>query len=198
MFLSHFHLSFSECREFKIKNDYDIHQFIYKLFPHQEKRCFLYYVDHSSRSKLKILIQSAIRPEVLSFGHIIVKEVPDSWFDAESFMFRIRMATVIRNQGKSVDIVDDEDIENWFVQKANNNGFSILKDSIQVVYSGEMRMNQPNGNRVSMPFKDIVGVLKVTDLNMFIEKAVKKGIGQGKGFGCGLLQLQRINKEAYI
>ncbi len=198
MFLSLFYLKFSECRKLKIKNDYDIHQFIYKLFPNQEKRCFLYYVDYSSKEKLKILIQSEMRPEILDYGQIIIKEVSDSWFEADAFMFRIRMATVIRNEGKYIDVVDDVDIENWIIQKAGNNGFSILKDSVQVVYSGEMRMKQSNGNRVVMPFKDIVGVLRVTDQMTFIEKAVKRGIGQGKGFGCGLLQLQRINKEAFI
>lgn len=77
--------------------------------------------------------------------------------------------------------------EKWLIQKSDQYGFRVLS----VVAQGYQRHHFKQ-RRIKLSTLDFEGFLQVTDPEMFIDKALFKGIGPAKAFGCGLLSVARV------
>jgi len=94
--------------------------------------------------------------------------------------------------------VVEEALENWMSRQADNNGFIIMKNE-----EGRLKLQNcayqwhtltqkaAKGKKSGFSSVDFTGDLKITNVEA-TERALFKGIGRSKAFGCGLLLVKRI------
>ena len=81
----------------------------------------------------------------------------------------------------------------WLAARAENLGFGFDRESVLV---GGYRQHRLFKGKSKHPIRfstlDIDGVITVTEPETFVEKALLRGIGPAKGFGCGLMLVRRV------
>ncbi len=94
--------------------------------------------------------------------------------------------------------VVDEALEKWMTRQAENNGFFIMKNGDEGVklqncaYQWHaLPQKAAKGEKSGFSTVDFTGDLKIMNTEPF-KKALFKGIGRSKAFGCGLLLVKRI------
>lgn len=102
--------------------------------------------------------------------------------------------------------VDKEDLPSreqlltdWLTRKGDTGGFTIERgeeDRILCDVGPNMdivlrKPEQKQDDRVTLTTVDFSGVLRVTDAKAFAE-TLRRGIGRGRAFGCGLLSVARL------
>ena len=196
MYLSLLSLSVRARLVNRIKNDYTIHQLVYRLFPNEQERKFLYRVDFDNLGNMEIMIQSSIRPEDIGIGNLRVKKIPAGFFMQDRYYFRLRFAPVVKLDGKVIRVESrTADAISWLCSRAARLGVVFEDNTLDKAASSTYRMFPGKDRRaITISSVDITGILKVTDRDMFFA-AVKRGIGPYKGFGLGLLQLRPIKEE---
>jgi CRISPR system Cascade subunit CasE len=80
-----------------------------------------------------------------------------------------------------------ENLIEWFCLKSEAWGFITDRESLQIQSTGVQTFDKQNG-QVTQNTVTFVGKLKVSDRSLFI-KSFEQGIGRGKSFGFGLLQI---------
>lgn len=77
----------------------------------------------------------------------------------------------------------------WFIKKAEKNGFYVENQDFSIVQSQWMQFTKrQEKNRVSFISVTYEGILTVTDKDAFI-KALTEGIGREKAYGMGMLTI---------
>lgn len=197
IFISRLLLSRMEMIQERIIDEYGIHQLVYGLFPSGANRDFLYYVDYGDHlGGVSIVIQSHSVPEHCRIGRIQTKEIPDAFFQCESYYFQMRINPVVKKDGHLLRIENrsSEAIE-WLCRRADTMGVVFSIDSMDKKAGGVLRMRRKADARsISISYVDIVGCLRVIDRDRFLT-VVNNGFGAHKGFGFGLLQLWPLKEE---
>lgn len=136
-------------------------------------------------------IQTDIPPDV----KVLVKPLPEGFLSHPRYRFQIVANPVkfhreqrpdgTRGDGKRIPLVYDEDIEAWFLRRAEANGFRAQVTGIDQKGSDGFRKG---GAWVRFNRARISGLISVVDQERF-QKAFFTGIGKGRAFGFGFLQL---------
>jgi len=186
---------------------YEWHNLSWKLFPEkkkEDKRDFITRLDIGEREfKFTVLSSnSAQKPTWCSSDCWKEKEVPESFFQKQQYLFKILTnptKTLSRRDpegnkkknGSHYAITKHEDLRTWFLQKAESHGFRVLDvPELEIsppVFHKLYRKND-EGILVGVEFK---GCLEVTDKTEFI-KVAHEGIGRARGFGFGMFILKPI------
>jgi CRISPR system Cascade subunit CasE len=189
--LSKLLLDWKSLKSLSIKGVYRIHKLIYSLFP-GEKRSFLFYDRPECRFGKEILILSEMQPLLPPVGILQSKVIPDSFLENSSYAFQIMLNAVKRNsEGKLVPIIGKEEAAAWFLSKQNSWGFEVIQDSFEVFETG-VQIFEKGETKITQSKASFRGVLRVTDRSVF-KQSFEQGIGRGKAFGFGLLQLIKTN-----
>ena len=117
-----------------------------------------------------------------------IKELPQDFLDHQSYRFQILVNPVRCVQEKRVAVTGEENISAWFTQRAADRGMQVFISSIDKVGRDVFRKKE---HRVVYNRARITGTLNVTDKELF-QKACLTGIGKGRAFGFGFLQLSVI------
>lgn len=198
-YLSAYVLDYNDILKLGIFDTYKLHQIVYSLFerirkPEETTCAGILHADLGiKKGKRTILILSNREPGNPVAGTINKRLVPTSFPDDKTYRFRITVNPVIRdNQSKKIiPVKGREAIEKWFMNKASANGFEILPPTLQTFGITVDRF--PKGNSaVILQKATLTGILEVRDKELF-SKAVHYGIGRGKAFGCGLLQIAPVS-----
>lgn len=173
---------------------YSLHKAIYNLFPKKEgsTRDFLYRFLDSDAEEKRILIFSEDAPAECGFGTLEVRDVPESFLEMDFYGFDVQMNPVKRSNdsGKIVPIKGREELLSWFTAKAPSFGFEVLPDSLSVGDTNIVQFNK-DGKKVILAKAVFTGRMKVCDRSLF-KKSVREGLGKGKAFGFGLLQVMPL------
>jgi CRISPR system Cascade subunit CasE len=191
----------------ELANRYELHRTIMRAFPATlpEGERILYRVEERPpASGVQILIQSASHPDwhILPTDYLIqdaeLKGYALELSPGEQLYFRLlanptRKIKAIVEPGKEpeakrVGLLRDEDQETWLLRKAAMHGFQVL--NLQISHQPDVKGFTP-GKALTFHAVQFDGMLQVIDSPKVVE-AVRKGIGSGKGFGCGLLSLAKI------
>lgn len=203
MILSNLLLDISDIQKLKITDAYSIHRIVYSLFddtrsPSEKESSvssgILYVVKGGDSHHKKILILSDRHPKKVNFGHIESKLVPESFLMHETYRFEITVNPTKRDKqsGKTVAIIGREEVIQWFIRKAaDTHGFIVNPVNIQI-NDIEVNTFEKKGHKVTQGQVNLIGELKVTDRSKFIQ-SFQMGIGRGRAFGLGLLQIQPIS-----
>jgi CRISPR system Cascade subunit CasE len=199
-------LNRSDCKALKITDPYSIHRTVYSLFPKDgdRERDFLFADKGGDFNVRRILILSKRPPLQPEYGTVESKEIPESFFNWDTYGFEIRLNPTKRekNSGKIVPVqgtekqesyIKKEKLLEWFCVKSENWGFNTDKNSLQI-QSTDVQAFEKGNSQVTQNSATFIGKLQVKNRSLFI-KSFEEGIGRGKSFGFGLLELVPLREQ---
>jgi CRISPR-associated protein Cas6/Cse3/CasE, subtype I-E/ECOLI len=193
-------LSRADIKALKITDAYSLHRVVYDLFEdvrsEEEKRASkasgILYADKggdfSHRQILFLANRMPQQPQHGQLGKLI--PIPDDFLQHECYRFEVTVNPTKREKASKrlVPIRGREAVAEWFMAKAPDAwGFSVDSSSLQVL-TLTVREFDKQGHAVTQGQALLQGVLTVTDRSRFIT-SFQQGIGRGRAFGCGLLQI---------
>lgn len=184
-------LSLAECRKMRLTDDYSIHRLVMGMFRFERSRDRILYADNGVKdARRRILVLSAHAPEPPDFGTLEIKKFHDTYLEKEAYRFKIIINTQKRKPDNVfIPILSKQEIREWFVLKATQWGFEPF--NVDVINVRKSKFHKPSGTLVTLAKAHLNGALIVKDRELFIH-SFYTGLGRGKAFGCGLLQLQSL------
>ena len=157
-------------------DDYQVHQKVRKMFPGNQKALF-------QRCDEGTFIFSEKKPDAVDFS---IKEIVlSAYVNGGQYPFTLRLNPAKRDMktGKRIAI-DALEVKEWIKKQLSSIG---IEANFQYIREGTRRSIR-QGKTVSLISVLTFGVLTVKDTGLF-QKALIDGIGHGKGFGFGLINL---------
>lgn len=159
---------------------YHIHQQVMAMFPPDlpnGERVLFY------QNGRNVIVQSHTQP---SSG----KSKPQlpTYESGDVVMFQLRANPVIKKSRSTQRVKADPG--DWIERQGKRLGFDVLYTNI---VDQRMARARKNGRTITLYVVDFDGMLQVTDENLFMD-AIKNGIGRAKGFGCGLLRVNKLGE----
>ncbi len=133
----------------------------------------------------------AIVSEGERLGEVQCKPIPTGFLDHPRYRFQVAINPTRRESatGKRLPIKGREAIRKWFLERCETSwGFRALPAFLEV---GSVDVHQFKGKQertITVAKAHLRGELEVTDVQRFRE-CFARGIGRGRAFGCGLLQI---------
>lgn len=81
-------------------------------------------------------------------------------------------------------------LSTWMERQGQKRGFKL--ESLNITAAMDMSFENSKQHLIGFQAYDLLGVLTVTDPEVFRTKAIIGGLGKGKAFGFGMLMLRRI------
>jgi CRISPR system Cascade subunit CasE len=209
MIASVLHLSRFDVKALDTLNPYKLHTVIYGLFDdvrtEEEKQKsipsgFLYVDKGSNFHGQKILMLSNRQPNVPTHGEVSMKKIASNFLDYPRYRFEVVMnptkrdkktRKVIAIQKQSKDENTRQLIADWFIEKAPQWGFEVSSAHLEVEDIVVKKFTEKTGREITQGQARILGKLTVIDKKKFVQ-SFQRGIGRGRSFGCGLLQVVPI------
>lgn len=184
-----------------IQDDYSVHKWVYDLFLATNSERFLYVDKGWNRGIYTILVLSPQPPREQTDFLVETREIPERFWNHTHYAFEIVLNPVRRSrqvEGSSKKkleaIVAPKALREWFVEKAEKAGFEPDQERLQILVLPSQQFQQKfqePSRKVTQNKVQFSGILTVTDKEAFLQ-ACTHGIGRGKGFGFGLLQLTPV------
>jgi len=153
------------------KDDYEAHQLIARLFETSSKKLW-------QRDDYRITVLSS-HPCLEGES----REITEEDLSQGQYMVNLRLNPSTRKNGKRISL-PKEKIYGWVKEKLNLAGVEAV---FQCTNEG-IRRSRKGSSVISLASVLVVGILTVKNQKIF-EQSVKNGIGHGKGFGFGLLNV---------
>jgi len=128
-----------------------------------------------------LLPVDALNPWVKSFD-------PDL-LSGQLLVFRILANPTVKKNGKRRGLCREEDQRAWMIRKADRGGFRV--HSLRLRERGWIQgalFRKANRHNLCLFAVQFDGLLEVMDTSKF-KLCLERGIGSGKGLGCGLLSI---------
>jgi CRISPR system Cascade subunit CasE len=200
-------------------DDYALHQALWELFPKEPAatRDFLYRQDDSQRWPMFYLLSGRAPRQDHEVLRVETKPYHPRLENGDVLSFSLR-ANPVRTrkiggdnpkQRKRDDVVmhlkrrlaeqAPEDVasqaelaqeagEQWLQRQARPHGFEVV--SVRADNYRQLRL-RARGKEIRLSTLDFTGLLRVADAEEF-SKALIRGIGPAKAFGCGLMLVRRV------
>lgn len=194
-------------RKLAITDPYSLHRVVYSLFDdtrtEAEKRGHdpsgIVFADKGGnrlgRTILTLSDRAAAQGVIRdgeAFGEVESRPIPEDFLRHPRYRFEVVVNPTVTSAGKRVPIKGRDAIEKWFVERsAENWGFSAPAQSLQVGQVNVQQFKGKHGNHITLSQAQLTGLLEVTDEARFRE-SFARGIGRGRAFGCGLLQIRPV------
>ena len=201
LFASVLRLDRAACKALRIKDVYSLHRAVYSLFDdvrsEKEKNASMssgiQWVDKGGNTlHRQVLILSNRKPKQTVdgiHGKVESKILPSSFLNHSMYRFEVMMNPVQRDNKtrKLIPIKGKEAIANWFINSAEKNwGFTVDTSKLQVENVSFLQFEAKHS--ITLVQAKLSGFFSVSDSIVF-SQSVEKGIGRGRSFGCGLLQI---------
>ncbi|SFH44808.1 CRISPR-associated protein, Cse3 family [Nitrosospira sp. Nsp14] len=183
-----------------IKDAYALHRAVYGLFEDTRSdaekeasaRSGIVYADKGGDFNTRhILMLSNRKPhQTPQFGKVDTKAVHRDFLAHERYAFEVKLNPGKRDKktGKVVPIRGREAIEQWFKARAPNSwGFGVNSENLQTEQLS-VQTFEKSGTTITHGSATLKGELSVMDKDCFT-KSFTDGIGRGRAFGFGLLQI---------
>jgi len=183
----------------RITDDYSLHRVVYSLFEDRRSEAeknasipsgFLYADKGGDRNGRLILLLSDREPLKPEYGILESKSVDDKFLTFDRYRFEVIINPTKRDNKsrKIIALRDRGEIASWFIDKAPASwGFIVHSPTLQVK-SLQVKQFVKENQSVTHGGAELSGELEVVDRALFI-KSFQQGIGRGRAFGFGLLQL---------
>lgn len=203
LYASALHLDRKAVKALKITDPYSLHRVVYSLFPdvrtdaqkHSHMQSGIVYADQGGDFHGRKVLLVSDRPPMTQvdnlYGQVISKPIAETFLTFSRYRFKVQVNPVRKNKqtGKRIAVKGRSDIANWFIQRAMSSwGFEVDHQTLQVDAIDVLKFNDKSNRKVTIGKAHIQGQLTVTDLKQF-HNSFKNGIGKGRAFGCGLLQI---------
>ena len=196
---------------------YAIHQWLWQLFPNQEKRTFLFREERIGKGYQYYLLSEVAPLSNHQFFLIETKPYQPKLTTGMRLFFSLRANPVVFKNGKRSDVlmnakypirkqelkIETNEIKlrqnqaaiNWLIKQSETKGFSLSTTNDQQVncavisYVQQQFIKKSDLKPIIYSSVDYQGVLTVTDAELFLN-TIYQGIGKSKGFGCGLFLIK--------
>lgn len=202
LYASALHLDRKAVKALKVTDPYSLHRVVYSLYPdvrsaHEKQshiQSGLVYADQGGDvTGRKVLIVSD-RPPMANvegqYGEVVCKPISERFLEYPHYRFKVQVnpVRVDKQTGKRVAVKGRAEIAQWFLQRATRWGFAVEPHTLQVDSIDVLQFNDKHGRLITLGRAHLQGQLTVTDMAQF-RNSFKNGIGKGRAFGCGLLQI---------
>lgn len=193
--LSEYRLSPADAHALRISDGYSLHRVVYDLFEDVRKdtgqeHSGILFADRGARQGIRTLLVLSDRlPRPPRYGTLQTRDLPQGYLAAKRYNFTVIINPVRRESAsrKLVPVCGREAVGAWFAAKAPSWGFAVDEATLQVNDITVERFDK-KGVTVTLSRATLSGSLEVQDGEAFA-RAVQQGIGRGRAFGCGLLQV---------
>lgn len=192
----------------KVTDLYSLHRVVYSLFDdirtdaekNSSQSSGIQWVDKGGDHHARhILILSNRKPGPAAYGQLESKTLPDLFLEHQRYRFAVTLCPTRRdNQSRKLVPVKGRDaIADWFCERAPASwGFAVPRERLQVDDVKVQRFNGKQGAPVTLQQASLSGLLTVNDRPLF-QNSFRHGIGRGRSFGCGLLQIVPIIENPF-
>lgn len=183
-----------------MKKEYDsyfIKNLIWKSFPNKNGEDFntavgVYSINEYDESINRIVLRSKDKPidsELLKWES---NEITESFLDSKRYVLgvRINSSKRVSGTGKRIGTTDNDEITKRFIELSKLNGFSV--NDAGVLRTGCLMFYGKQG-RGFHSYADIIADINVSDITLF-KKAFLEGIGKSRGYGLGMVKLQKVTE----
>lgn len=203
LFASVLHLSRQDCQALRLTDPYSLHRVVYSLFPdvrseadkQASETSGIQFADLGGDVRGRKVMLLSDRPPAANvdgqYGEVNSRPLPPGFLDQRLYRFRIVINPTRRDNAskKLVPVKGREAIADWFMARAESSwGFVVDPQALQVERVDVLRFKEKAQREVTLAQAHLTGVLRVTDTDTF-HQSVARGIGRGRAFGCGLLQI---------
>ena len=193
LYLTELELDAAFCHSHRMTDAYSMHRVVYSMFPKENDPVRILYVDRGViKGMRKVLLLSRIMPEIPEDVSASVRKISEKFFSTDRYRFEIILNPVKCDSEtqKRQAVTGQLPLLNYFTGRMNQWGFKADLNHLEVIslpsISFECNSKPYRFNRAKFR-----GILTVTDMELF-RKTFASGIGHGKAFGFGLLQLVPI------
>jgi CRISPR system Cascade subunit CasE len=193
-------LSRNDIKTLRVKDAYALHKVVYGLFEdirsNAEKKSStpsgIVYADKGGDFNTRqILMLSNRKPhQTPQFGEVQTKPIHSGFLTHHRYTFEVTLNPGKRdkNTGKVVPIRGREAIERWVKERAPESwGFRVNPENLQTEKIS-VQVFEKGGNTITHGSATLKGELNVIDRESFVQSFIQ-GIGRGRAFGFGLLQI---------
>ncbi len=200
-------LSRSDVKALKITDAYSLHRVVYDLFDdvrsEQQKQASIpsgiLYADKGGDFNSRLILMLANRPPNLApeFGKVESKTISEHFLQHNRYAFEVTVNPGKRDKqtGKIVAVRGRDAITGWFIERAEKSwGFNVNPDNLPIeklnlqIDKLAVQTFKKGGQTVTHGSATLKGELQVTDREQF-SQSFRQGIGRGRAFGFGLLQI---------
>lgn len=196
------HLDRRAIKALRITDPYSLHRVVYSLYKDtrsQEAKAAsefsgILYADRGGDFQgRKILLLADRSPADCidgQYGEVRSKPIPNDFLMHSQYRFKVVVNPTRRDSasGKLLPIKGREAISDWFCERAPGWGFHASSEHLQVDRLDVLRFFSKQQHLVTLAQAHIQGSLQVNDQDLF-RTSFRRGIGRGRAFGCGLLQI---------
>ena len=125
------------------------------------------------------------------YGEVSSKVIPIDFLTHARYRFKVIVNPTRRDSasGKLLPVKGREAVAAWFAERGPVSwGFSVSREHLQVARLEVLRFTDKAQRPVTLAQAHVQGQLTVTDQEQF-RHSFACGIGRGRSFGCGLLQV---------
>jgi CRISPR system Cascade subunit CasE len=202
MIASMLRLTRSDIKALRITDAYSLHRIVYDLYEDVRTEAeksksvpsgILYADKGGDWNTRSILLLSNRLPRTPSYGELKSKPIPADFLKHQDYTFEIFINPTKRDKksGKTVAITNRDEVMQWFITKAPKSwGFNV-KPGCLLVQSIGLKTFKKEEHTVTLGSALLKGQLEVVDYDRF-SQSFMQGIGRGRAFGFGLLQIVPI------
>ncbi|MBV5329027.1 MAG: type I-E CRISPR-associated protein Cas6/Cse3/CasE [Chlorobium sp.] len=200
MYAAVLRLSRSDIKALRITDAYSVHRVVYDLFAdardeaqkQTSQASGILYADKGGDFHHRQILLLADRLPNLAppFGTVDYKPIAPQFLEHQRYAFEVVVNPTRRDSqsGKLVAVRGREAIADWFVGRATTSwGFRVERERLQVDQIMVQRFAKGD-HTVTHGSAALKGALEVLDQDRFKE-SFRRGIGRGRAFGFGLLQI---------
>jgi CRISPR-associated protein Cas6/Cse3/CasE, subtype I-E/ECOLI len=199
-FVSALRLDRAAVKALKITDTYSLHRVVYGLFDDVRSEedklrsdpSGIQWVDKGGdRHYRNILILSNRPPRDPEYGNVETKILPPAFLSHQHYRFTVTVSPGRRNNQsrKIVPVKGREAIAAWFTERAADSwGFTVDPARLQVDAVNVQQFQGKAQHQITLQQATLSGYLTVSDSDAF-KVIFSKGLGRGRSFGCGLLQI---------
>lgn len=208
-------LSRSDVKALRLTDPYALHRVVYSLFDDvrsdAEKGAShtsgILYADQGGDFEHRTILLLSNRPPAPhingEYGRVRSRSIAEDFLSHTRYRFKVIVnptrrenvkASVKSAQGKKINgkllpVKGREAIAQWFLQRATHSwGFEVDEPHLQIDKVQVLQFQDKAQRPVTLAQAHVQGQLTVTDHAQF-QHSFSHGIGRGRAFGCGLLQI---------
>lgn len=197
------HLDRADITALRITDPYSLHRVVYSLYPDVRSESAkkssvpsgILWADQGGdiRGRKILLLADRAPTEQTPDGHGQVQSKPinSDFLDHDSYRFNVIINPTRRDSasGNLQPVKGREAIAAWFTERALASwGFAVTPETLQIERSEVLQFKDKAQRPITQAQAQVSGQLQVRDRAQF-QKSFANGIGRGRAFGCGLLQI---------
>ena len=203
MIASVLHLDRKAVMALRITDAYSLHRVVYSLYEDvrdaQQKQASMasgiLYADQGGDARGRKILMLANRKPMATVdgqhGEVHSKPIPDDFLEHDQYRFKVIVNPTRRNNAtrKLLPVRGRDDIAQWFIGRAIDSwGFAVSPQHLQIDKIEVLQFKDKQKRNVTIGRTHIQGLLRIADKEQF-SRSFTQGIGRGRAYGCGLLQI---------